>query len=413
MNLTDRTIRTLATPEHDRRLYFDDEIGGFGLRVTAGGVKSFFLDYRFEGRQRRLTLGPWPDLTASAARDMAREARASIARGTDPLAVRIAKREAPDMATLCDDYLTHHAEAHKRARSIANDRSMVDRFIKPKLGPRKVAAVTARDIADLHRSLKQTPYQANRTLALVSKMMALAVAWGWRLDNPAKGVVKNREEARERALRPEETGRLVEAIRDWRARGERHARSADAIEMLLLTGARRSEVFGMRWDQLDLEAGVWTKPAAFTKQKKEHVVPLVEPAVAILRRIQSETGAGLSEWVFPGDKDGKPLQEVKKAWGAILAASGLEGVRLHDLRHSFATGLVEAGVGLELVGRLLGHTQAATTRRYAHPDVEALRAVADKARAAWEKPAAPAPDPNPTPASDGGNIVPLRRRGRS
>lgn len=410
MRLIDRTIRTLEPPAKGSKIYYDDELKGFGFRITAAGARSFVLNYWIDGRERRITLGGWPALTSTAAREMALEAKAGIAKGTDPLAVREARRNDPTVAELCDDYMSLHAERHKRSRSIQQDRSMIDRFIKPELGKLRVSDPgLSREIEDLHRKLSMHPYQANRVLALISKMFSLAVKWRWRSDNPARGITRNAEAVRESTLKPDEAERLVAALAAWRAKGKRYDRTADAIELLLLTGARRSEVLGMRWEQLDLEAGVWTKPAATTKQKKTHVVPLVEPAVAILRRLEKrdeDDTEELSAWVFPNrTKEDAPLGYVKKAWAAILKNAKLPGLRLHDLRHSYATALVESGVSLELVARLLGHTQAATTRRYAHPDVEALRAVATKAQE-WRRPKPPVP---PSPNTPAGNVVPFRR----
>ena len=376
MKLTDRTIKTLLPPESGNRIHYDDDVGGFGLRITAGDARAFVLSYRILGRQRRLTLGGWPELTATAAREMARQAKAVIARGGDPLQERQESRRADSMADLFKTYLAEYAANHNRPSTIREYARLIDKALQPRLGHLKVAAVTARDIHDLHRFMRATPTSANRAIALLRRILNLAVKWGHRQDNPAIGFECYHEEPRTVTLNETESQRLLSALGEWR---EQHTdtRSVDAIEVLMQTGARRGEVLSMRWDQIDWENGVWTKPSAHTKQKREHRVPLIEPTLAILCRIY-ENGGALSEWVFPGDVNGQPIKEIKRVWATVLKRAGLSGVHLHDLRHSYATALVESGVSLELVGRLLGHTQVATTRRYAHPGDDILRQVAGK-----------------------------------
>src|SRR5262249_53089499 len=151
----------------------------------------------------------------------------------------------------------------KRESSLCNDRSLLDRFILPRLGAKLVAELSRRDVETLHLSLKETPYQANRAMALLSKMLSLAIRWGWRTDNPVKGIERFPEERRERWLRDNELGRLLEALGRYPDR-----RVADAIRLLMLTGARRSEVFSATWEEFDLGRGVWTKPSHHTKQKR-------------------------------------------------------------------------------------------------------------------------------------------------
>ncbi|MBF0327299.1 MAG: tyrosine-type recombinase/integrase [Alphaproteobacteria bacterium] len=376
MKLTDRTIRAMPLPDSGNRIHYDDDVGGFGLRITAGGARAFVLSYRVLGRQRRLTLGGWPELTATAAREMALQAKAAIARGGDPLQERQESRRADTMADLFKTYLAEHAANHNRPSTIREYARLIEKALVPRLGHLKVAAVTARDVHDLHRAMRKTPTSANRAIALLRKVLNLAVKWGHRQDNPAVGFERYHEEARTVTLTEGESQSLLAALNEWR---EQHTdtRSVDAIEILMQTGARRGEVLSMRWDQIDWENGVWIKPSAHTKQKKEHRVPLIEPTLAILRRIY-ENGGALSEWVFPGDVDGQHIKEIKRVWAAVLKRAGLPGVHLHDLRHSYATALVESGVSLELVGRLLGHTQVATTRRYAHPGDAILREVAGR-----------------------------------
>jgi len=244
-----------------------------------------------------------------------------------------------------------------------------------------VTAIGRRDLDEIHQALGKHPYQANRLLALLSKMFSLAVAWGWRADNPAKGIERFAEHRRERWLQADELGALSKAIGTYPDR-----RIADALRLLILTGSRSGEVLNATWDQFDLSRGVWTKPSHHTKQNKTEHVPLSAPARLLVAEIRSRAITALGDeaklkdfpYLFPGDKGGKPLQELKGAWKAICAGAGLEGVRVHDLRHTYASHLVSGGHSLPLVGRLLGHTQAATTQRYAHIADDPLRRATEQ-----------------------------------
>ncbi len=196
-------------------------------------------------------------------------------------------------------------------------------------------------------------------------MFNLAIQWGWRLDNPIKGVEKYSEQKRYRWLNDEELQTLWAVLNSYINQSV-----ANAIRLLLLTGSRRSEVLHATWDQFDLEKGIWTKPAHTTKQKRMEHLPLSPQTIELLKRMK---GKADSEFLFPGRTPGASLQDIKKAWHTIRTRAGLEGVRLHDLRHTHASHLVSSGLSLSVVGKLLGHTQASTTQRYAHLADEPLR----------------------------------------
>jgi integrase len=206
-----------------------------------------------------------------------------------------------------------------------------------------------------------------------------------RPDNPAQGVERAPEERRERFLTPAEIARLDEALAACPERV-----SANATRLLLLTGARRGEALGATWDQFDLAAGVWIKPATTTKQGKPHRVPLSAPALALLSEMRATADVenerrkrdGLPELVhlFPG-KDGKLLTGIKRFWARVCKAAGISGVRLHDLRHTYASILASSGLSLPIIGSLLGHSQPATTARYAHLLDDPLRAATERAGA--------------------------------
>jgi len=249
---------------------------------------------------------------------------------------------------------------------------MINRIILPRLGSKKVAAVQSRDIHLLHISMKNTPYQANRVLSLLSKMLSLAVKWGWRSDNPVKGIERFQEKRRERWLSDDELRRLLAVLAN-----HPNQRAANAVRFQLLTGARLGEALKARWSNIDLERGVWTKPSHHTKQKRTEHIPLSGPALALLTEMRSKANPSEKN-LFPGNATGRPLQDIKKFWKVVVTEAGISEYRLHDNRHTHASHLVSSGLSLEIVGRLLGHTNPATTKRYAHIADSPLRAATER-----------------------------------
>ncbi|GEO80956.1 tyrosine-type recombinase/integrase [Pararhodospirillum oryzae] len=418
-SITDKAVKALVPPETGNRIVWDATVRGFGVRITAKGVRAFVLDYRASGRQRRLTIGQYPDWTVTAARDEAKRLKREIDLGNDPLAAVEAEREAPTVGVLIDRFKAEVLPRNRPATATEYAR-MLDDLARPALGRMKAEDVAYRDIAALHRKVSaRAPYRANRLVAVLSKMMNWAGKEGLRTGpNPCKGIERNHEDRRERFLSPLELAHLSDALH-----GLQDRRSADAIRLLLLTGARRGEVLSATWDQFDLSAGVWTKPSAHTKQKKTHRIPLSAPARALLADIRARQDGGAA-YLFPGEGADAHLMDVKKAWASatqratiamwdarvdteagrlvadlttdgklptwtavqaeakargITLSAGLTNVRVHDLRHTFASVLASAGLSLPVIGALLGHTQTATTARYAHLIDDALRAATERA----------------------------------
>jgi integrase len=379
--LTDAFV-TKAAPG----LYWDTHPAaprGFGLRVTPAGMRAaWVLNYRrkLDGRERRLTIGDagstWP---VARAREYAAELRREIDRGGDPLGEAQEKRQAPTVKDLVEQFVADVLP--KRAERTQEEyRAMLDRYILPALGERKVAAVARGDLEKLHRKITEAGHsrRANAVLAVAHIIFERAIEWKWRAegDNPAKRIGRNPEPGRERFLTDAELGRVTAALDRWRAgnkhdSAERRASkrdSTDVILLLLLTGARRGEVVKMTWAQLDLDAGVWTKPAATTKQRKLHRVPLSAEAVELLRRRLAERGPRLVVALRDGRVFPSPgvVARLERDWQVIRASAGLDDVRMHDLRHSYASLLVGSGLSLPIIGALLGHSQVSTTQRYAH-----------------------------------------------
>jgi len=386
--LTDKLIRETPPPERGYVIVWDTVLAGFGCRITAAtedrpaGARSFVLNYQASGRQRSLTIGSCPPWKTIEARRKAKDLKFSVATGADPVADKATARAAPTMDDLADLYRKVHLP---RKRSGKGDESMLVKDILPALQHHKVAAVNHAKIAQLHRDIAtRAPIVANRCMALLSKMFALAIKEGWRPDNPIIGVERMPENKRERFLNPDELRRLFDAL-------DKHpGQSANAIRLLLLTGARKGEVLKAEWSQFDLDSGVWTKPSSHTKQKKTHRIPLSADAVALLTSMR-DADAKLAEvkaqrrnmpvavFLFPSKVPGQAQGWIGKYWSTIRTEAGINDVRVHDLRHSYASLLAGAGLSLPIIGGLLGHTQAATTQRYAHLLDAPLRAATEAA----------------------------------
>jgi integrase len=376
-------IKTLAAPAKGNKVYYDSEITGLGVRVTAAGKRSFVLNYRNKfGRERRMTIGQFPAWNLAGARAEAKTLLQAIDRGEDPLESRHENRTAPSVADLCDRYIKEHLPS-KRESSAKEDRAMIDKIILPALKHLKVRDVDFDDIDGLHRKLSRDgkPTRANRVLALLSKMFALSIRWKMRDDNPCKGVQRNHEAPRERFMTKDETARIVKALTDSKDR-----ESANAIMLALLTGARRGEVLRASWDQFDLSEGVWTKPSAHTKTNRTHRIPLSVYAMQLLSAMREADPDGTH--LFPSRINTKGEIDIRRPWERICLAAGLgekgedgrvkTSIRFHDLRHSYASMLASSGLSLPIIGRLLGHTQAQTTQRYSHLLDDPLREATER-----------------------------------
>lgn len=387
--LTPDTIKTLPVPATGNKITYDSEVRGFGVRVTAAGAKAFILNYRTRsGKERRYTIGACSDWKVAAARDEAKALKRRVDLGEDPMGDLETERTAKTVADLCARFEEEHL-AKKRPATARDYRAIIRREILPALKTKKVAEVDYTDVDNLHRKITRrgAPYLANRTVAVLSKMFGLAIKWKWRTDNPAKGIERNDEQKRHRYLSAAELAALTGALADLEDQ-----QAANIFRLLLLTGARRGEVQAARWDQFDLSAGVWTKPGSTTKQKTMHRVPLSAPARQLLADLRTAAGDD-AVFVFPG-RSGGHRQEIKRAWHDVCVAAGIvqtetkggktivtPSARMHDLRHTYASVLASAGLSLPIIGALLGHSQPATTARYAHLMDDPLRAATERAGA--------------------------------
>ncbi len=392
LKLNEKTLRDAEPKPGVSYQIFDTEVIGFAARVQASGARTFTIDYRHAGRQRRMTIGRWPEWSVTAARERAKELRRAIDDGQDPLSAREDLRETPRVKDMITRYIAEHLP--KLAKTNAGDQvSMLRKLVEPAWGNRLVTEITKSDVAKFldfvaegrprpskekpnnrARKLqghKPTPIRANRMGEVLRKMFTLAVEWEWRTDNPAQGFHRRIEHARETFLTPDELTRLAKVLD-----GADDQRAAAIIRLCMLTGARVGEVRTAQFDQFNLDYAIWSKPASTTKQRKIHRVPISQDVAAIVRLRQQAVPRGIP-WLFPGETVGQPVKDISRFWARVQREADLPGVRIHDLRHTFASLLVSGGASLEMIGKLLGHTQVQTTARYAHLAAEPVRMAAD------------------------------------
>lgn len=367
IKLTKRIVESVTPDPSKQKFLWDTEITGFGIRTYTTGRKMYFFQYRNKYKTtKKIKIGVHGNITTEQARETAKELAIKASTGKDPAAENKAQKSSPIMADLARDYIELYALKEKSAKSVKEDKAMLKNHILKEFSSKKVAEVTSRDIQVLRGKLDDRRVISNRILSLLQKMFNLAIQWEWRTDNPVSGVQKHKEHKRTRWLQEEELKRLTEVLDDYPNQA-----MSNIIRLLLLTGARKHEILEATWDQFDLEKGVWTKIAHATKQRKMEHCPLSPTTLKILRAMQSTKTD--SPYLFPGRVQGQPLKEIKKGWATIRDKAGLKDFRIHDLRHTYASHLVSSGLSLSIVGKLLGHTQASTTQRYAHLADEPLR----------------------------------------
>jgi integrase len=415
VKLTKRVIDQ-ADLTRGRHYLWDNELRGFGVQVETSGTKTYFVRYRpkghgRDGARRFFKLGRHGDLTPDQARDQAKAILGQIAEGRDPAAERttnrdaaIKRRDAMTVKALGDLFLREHVSAKRRPATGSSYEILLRLHIQPRLGAMPAEAVTRVDLLQLHLEMKDTPHCANRVLAVLSSLYSFAAKRGLVPEgfNPAKGIEKYREEGRERYLTTDELKQLGNALIEaetvgipWEIdaenprskhtpkvwKGQRELldpRAVAAIRLLLFTGARLREILDLRWEHVDLERGLLFLPKSKTGQK---TIILNGAASSLLKQLMAtgskSTAGKLMGYVVPGDVEGQPRADLKKPWAAVQRCANLDGVRLHDLRHTFASIGAGASLGLPVVGRLLGHSQPQTTARYAHLDADPLRRAAD------------------------------------
>ncbi|MDB5508770.1 MAG: integrase [Hyphomicrobiales bacterium] len=396
VKLTKRVVDA-AQAAVERYVIWDSTLPGFGLRVAPTGRKVFILRYRPKGAvasKRFMTIGLYGPITPDQARDRALKILGDVAAGLDPAKVANSRSTLLTVQELAGQFMDQHVLAKRKAATVSAYRHSFSKVDAAGLGTRSAAELTKGDVAKLHASLSSTPFVANYAIASLSSMYTWANKQGLVPEgfNPARGVVKFREMRRERFLTSDELRRLGDTLRlaettglpyavDEGAEKAKHAPKPEnrttlvspyavgAIRLLLFTGCRLREILHLRWAEVDIERAALFLPDSKTGRR---TIILGTPALRVL-----ETLPRLGPFVIPGDDPMKPRSDLKRPWTAIRKHAGLEGLRIHDLRHSFASVGAGSGLGLPVIGRLLGHAQASTTARYAHLADDPLRRASE------------------------------------
>jgi len=370
IKISKRIVEALEVQDRDVD-HFDDDLKGFGVRVRTSGRKTYFVMMRHKCVMRRFTIGSHGAVTAEAARLKAKQIISDLAIDKNPTAEQDAVRNSVSVRSMGERFIDEYVPCHLKPSTAGEYKRCVEIFINPEIGTMKLVSVERTDIAKIHHQLRHIPYQANRVLGVLSIMFNLAESWNLRpaFTNPCRGVKKYKEKKRERFLNREELRRLGEALR----LEEEFAPSAVAcIRLLLLTGCRLREIQTLKWSYLDLDTCLAFLPDSKTGRKTLY---LGSVAIKLLKSISHTTG---NPFVIFGDIEGQYLTDIQKPWRRIRKLANLPDVRIHDLRHTFASSGVALGQGLPIIGKLLGHSQPQTTARYAHLAATPALEVADK-----------------------------------
>ncbi len=397
IHFTKSAIDRLPLPAAGKRAtWFDDEAKGLALRVTSTGARSFYLVRWVESRAEWVRLGGYPEMTLEQARRAAAKLNGEIADGRNPAEVKREKRAEMTLKDAFDTYLNRYAIPHG-LKTLPAMREMFDLYLgklpdgarkqhgRERVKPegsvdwtgRKLSSIRREDVSKWHANLGTAcgKYSANRALELLRAIYNRLIKMGLiALDNPAAGIEKFRELKRDRFLQADEIPRFFAALGEVEGEATR-----DALLLLLLTGARRSNVLAMRWGDLDLTQGRWRISSEQSKNKDVLVIPLTLAAMEILRRRQ-ESASG--EYVFPSDSKTGHITPPKGSWQRLLKRAGLSGIRLHDLRRSLASWMVIEGASLVVAGGALGHKDPKSTSVYARLSVDPVKHAMEKAQSA-------------------------------
>jgi len=371
MRLSKRIVDA-AKPKEKVYELWDQEVKGFALRVYPSGVKSYMIQYRAAGRTRKFTLGKHGILTPDEARKLAREHLVYVTKGGNPTEDKRTYSQAPRLSVLCKRFMDEHVKLNCKPSTIKEYQRCIDIFIDPALGTFKAQDITRVDVANLHHANRSRPYQANRVLGVLSKLFNLAEEWGLRPDgsNPTRHVKKYPEKKRERYLDPKEIKKLWQVMEQRQTEKLETSYMIAAFKTLLLTGCRLGEIQTLKWDYI--QGNAFKLPDSKTGAKKVYVGQHVLVILSGIDRVKD------NPYVFVGTKEGGYITDYQKPWRRIRIDAGIDDVRIHDLRHTFASYAVSGGETLHMTGNLLGHSQAQTTSRYAHLADAPMHEAADR-----------------------------------
>ena len=357
-SLSNRVVDGLRAGDKDV-IYWDRELRGFGVRVYPNGVKTYLVQGRGPGGSKRVAVGRHGTISADQARRLGNGLLTRIKAGEEPVA---GEGNGPTVADLAERYLREHVEVRCKPTTVTGYRQVIGRHVLPPLGKVALSALDREHVAELHYRLRKTPVAANEAVGTLSRMLNWAEAWGLvpAGSNPCGFVTRYRTRRPERFLTEDEFRRLGQALDDLEAEGRLPVHAAAAIRLLMLTGCRSGEVLGLRWEDVALERNEVRLRESKTGPR---VVPLSPAAARVLAGAPRLAG---NPWVIAGREPGERLMQLAYYWYPVRERAGLDDVRLHDLRHSFASRALALGEDLAMIGKLLGHKKIQTTARYAH-----------------------------------------------
>ncbi len=365
-----RTVEGLPIEEREA-VFWDRELSGFGVRVYPSGAKVYVVQTRSGGKSRRVTIGRHGLVSAEQARRKAVMVIASIKGGQDPErnGSMSATAAGLTLAEVAERYMREHVAVRCKPATASGYRYVLDKMLLPALGSVPLEGISRDQVATLHYRLHKTPAMANRVVETLSRLFYMAEAWGVAPEggNPCRFVEKYPDRSCERFLSEGEFRRLGRVLSELEAEGKVSASAVAAFRLLMLTGCRRNEILTLRWEDVDLDAGELSLRDAKTGARSVALSPAARKVLATLPPFPD------NPWVIAGPRPGRRLSGLNSRWLVVRARAGLENVRIHDLRHSFASRALALGESLTMIGKLLGHRKVQTTARYAHLARESVK----------------------------------------
>ena len=349
--------------------YWDRDLPGFGIRVYPSGSKVYLVQAQGPGGRRRLTVGRHGTISADEARRrgaaILTRIRAGESAEPDPGA-------GPTVAELAERYLREHVAVYCKPATISGYTQIIGKRILPALGPLALQEVERRHVAELHYKLRKTPVAANDAVGALSRMFNRAEAWGLvpAGGNPCRSIKKYRTRKLERFLTEDEFRRLGATLDEMEQEERIPVHAAAALRLLMLTGCRCGEIVGLRWEDVDLERNEIRLRESKTGPRTVSLSPGAARVLAATPRTHN------NPWVIAGREPGSRLPHIHYYWYLVRKRAGLDDLRIHDLRHSFASRALALGEPLPMIGKLLGHSKIQTTARYAHLAMDSVREAA-------------------------------------
>lgn len=375
LNFTRAVLEALTIPINGWAYHYDLKVQGLGIGIGSTGKKSFILYRKINGKPERISIGPYPDLTIEQARGKASELNAAIANGVNPAEIKRGRILELLFSDLFNQYIERHAKINKKTWT--EDQQRYEQYLAKPLGKKKLSVIDRKSIASIHSNITMAghPTVANRVIALVSSIYGWALSAGvWEGNNPARGVKKNQEKSRDRFIQGDELPRFFKAVSE-----ETNASMRDYFLLALLTGARKTNLLGMKWDDVNFERAEWRIEE--TKNGTPQTVTLSPEAVEILHS-RKPVKPGI--FVFPSDRSSATghIQNPKKAWTRVLERAELTNLRIHDLRRTLGSWQAKSGASLVIIGKSLNHKNQNTTAIYARLDLDPIRDSVNSATSA-------------------------------